>query len=140
MKVLFVCHGNVGRSQAAMEYFKQLSSEKTDSAGTDPDTSGKTIGEMEGARSIVKSLQEEGIDISSNLPKLVTENMALNFDKVVCMANPEDTPAWLLDSPNYVYWKVADFRDLSLEAVRKPRDQIRQLVQDLIASENSVAA
>ncbi len=33
MKILFVCHANVGRSQVAQVYFDQLSRHTSDSAG-----------------------------------------------------------------------------------------------------------
>ncbi len=118
MKVLFVCHGNVDRSQSVMEYFKSMSDDETDSAGTvasDPNT---RIGDFPGAIGIVEAMKEDGTDISNNYPKRLT--------------NAADTPDWLTSSPKYEYWKIQDLADVPLKGVRAPRDQIKKLVQALV--------
>ena len=134
MKVLFVCHGNVGRSQSAMEYFKVMTTHPTDSAGTHASDLTVRIGDIAGARGIVAAMKEDGIDMSNNYPKQLTEDMLEKFDKVIVMTNADDTPTWLTHSPKYVYWDIQELANVPLEGVRAPRDQIKKLITALVRS------
>ncbi len=136
MNVLFVCRGNVGRSQAAAAYFKRyFPDDITDSAGTIAAESSLQIGDMPGARGIVAARQEDGIDITHNHPKKLTKAMLANFEIVVSMARLEDSPIWLTTNPKFIFWDIIDLKDLSLEQTRAPRDQIKRLVRGLGATE-----
>ncbi len=71
MKVLFVCHGNVGRSQVGQVYFDKLSQHESSCAGTAVDEAlarqGMTSRKMKDAlsqRSVGYIQKEFGVDIS----------------------------------------------------------------------------
>ena len=67
MKILFVCQANVGRSQAAMELYRQKGGE-AHSAGTKVDTPGATLAERPGAFNIVQIMKEDyDIDMIHNI-------------------------------------------------------------------------
>lgn len=68
-KILFVCYGNVGRSQMAEAYYNHFTkSTKVISAGTDPTTSARY---SKPSLEIIKVMKEEGIDISKNKVKMI---------------------------------------------------------------------
>ena len=132
MKVLFVCQGNVGRSQAAMEYYNQKLPGQAESAGTAVDKPGEKIGERFGAASILSAMQEHGIDMSDNERTPLTEEQINKFGKVIVMADPQARPPYLADYPNVEYWDIEDAKDVSLEKAQMIRDQIKARVDDLI--------
>jgi protein-tyrosine-phosphatase len=123
--VLFVCVHNSGRSQMAEAFFNQLAKGKARalSAGTAPaDALQPTV---------VKVMQEVGIDISVNKPKLLTMDMVQQADVVVsmgcgvegvCLATFVETKEWDLEDP----------RGKPLPEVRRIRDEIRARVVDLV--------
>ena len=57
MKLLFICQANVGRSQAAMELYRQAGGE-AESAGTKVDAPGTTLAERPGAVTIMNSMRQ----------------------------------------------------------------------------------
>lgn len=137
MNVLFICRGNVGRSQAAMEYFKKFStaSDQTDSAGTHAADTTITLGELPMSGGMIGALKEEGIDISSHHAKQLTETMLNDFDKIINMAAPEYTPDWLSSHTNYEFWEIPDAKYLPINEARVIRDHIKAHVKRLISRE-----
>lgn len=135
MNVLFVCSGNIGRSQMAMEYFKRLSNDKTAktaSAGTRVTVAGEAIGDRNDAQVVLKAMREEGIDMAANVRTTLTPELISGFDKVVVMAEPDRIPAWLRASPKFVYWETRNVNGLPLEEVRAVRDSIKAKVRALV--------
>lgn len=92
MKILFVCRGNVGRSQAAMALYNGNAEEKSLSAGTIVGDETRTVGERELATSIVQVMKEEGLDISKNTSTQIIPEMMGDFDKVIVMAELYSVP------------------------------------------------
>lgn len=119
MKVLFVCRGNVGRSQAAMALYNVDAEVKASSAGTIVGEEKRTIGERELAASIVQVMKEEGLDISNNTSTQITPEMIEDFDKVIVMAEPYSIPDWLSGSPKTEIWEVPDLKAVSVEEARE---------------------
>jgi protein-tyrosine-phosphatase len=132
MKVLFVCSGNIGRSQIAMEYFRSMTSDLAESAGTRVTVPGEKIGNREDAQAVLLSMKEENIDMSQNKRTVLTPDMLDDFDKVVVMAEPDRTPEWLSSSPKFIYWNIANVNGLPIEQVRIIRDEIKQKVERLL--------
>src|SRR4051812_22630130 len=98
MNILFVCSGNVGRSQMAMEYFKRFDGGKTASAGTRVTVEGEAIGGREDAHTVLEVMREDGIEMSSNIRTTLTPAMIEDFDTIIVMAEPDRTPGWLKNS------------------------------------------
>ncbi|TSC63254.1 MAG: arsenate reductase [Parcubacteria group bacterium Athens0416_74] len=124
MKVLFVCEGNVGRSQMAEGIFRELSHGKHEafSAGT----------------LVIKgddhALKEIGVDASEYVREPVTQELVESADTVVVMARDETVPEYLKTSPKAIFWDVADPFEQSLEFTRRIRDQIRTHIEGLVTS------
>ncbi len=138
MKVLFVCWANVGRSQmAAALYNKMTGTHDAESAGTEVSRPGKTLQERRDRRGgtfvIDVMSEEEGIDISQNTRTQLAEGMLSNYDLVINMAQPEYTPGWLKDHPNYVYWPIDDPGGKGKEATVRAKSEIVEMLKKLLS-------
>jgi arsenate reductase len=134
MNVLFVCSGNIGRSQMAMEYFKRFSDGKASSAGTRVTVEGERIGDREDAQNVLEAMSEDGVDMSSNTRTTLTPAMLDDFDKVIVMAEPDRTPEWLGNSSKFEYWEVPNVNGMPIEQLRGVRDDIKAKVRRLAKS------
>jgi protein-tyrosine-phosphatase len=106
MKVMFVCYGNVGRSQMAKGFYNFFA--KTDSAEASG-ISGKHSYDLsvadivnslrqehpDFANSFFKSMLEKGVDMRDYRRKKLTQDMLSDYDLVVNIAERDQTPAWL---------------------------------------------
>lgn len=123
--VLFVCVGNSGRSQMAVAFFNRLVSGKANaiSAGTKPATRVDPV--------VIGVMREVGIEISNNLPKALTPEMAEQADKIVTMGCGAEgvCPAIFVETED---WGLEDPKGKSIEKVREIRDEIRARVMDLL--------
>ena len=100
MKFLFVCRGNVGRSQMAEALFRKMTNGKYEvsSAGTKLSGPEQKLKEFSGAETLIACVKEEGIDVSENIRKQVTENMAADADKIILVIDETDpVPEYLLE-------------------------------------------
>jgi protein-tyrosine-phosphatase len=131
MKILFVCRGNIGRSQAAMELYNLNSDTPASSAGTEIYEDDKTVGERAGAKSIVQVMKSEGIDISKNRSTQITPKMVDDFDKVIVMAEIDRVPAWLKDHKKTVWWDIPDLKDVSIEEAQDTVKLIKTKLEGL---------
>lgn len=139
MKILFVCRGNVGRSQIAEALFNNFSkNHSATSVGTKVvDKEGKSVeGEMlkdrEGAKHIIAVMDEVGIDVRFAARKQVTKDSVDDSDIVVVMAEKETLPDYLLESDKVRYWEIGDPKNQTLEEVRATRDTVDGLVKELL--------
>jgi protein-tyrosine-phosphatase len=142
-EALFVCVNNVGRSQMGMEFYNQLRPEQALSAGTRVDQPGGYVEDwVGGADTIIASMEEIGFDINRNIRTPLMPGMLKCFELVVVMAQPETHDNYLtvflenseLGEAHGQFWEIKDPRDMSIEATRFVRDQIRERVRDLVMS------
>lgn len=144
MKILFICRGNVGRSQMAAEVFKQLNNNhEILSAGTkvvSPTTGesrhGQILKDTKGAENTIFVLQERGIDASGNRRTQLNPKLVDWADKIVSMAEQDTIPDYLLNSPKAIFWKIIDPKGTALEAHKQILDQINGLVREFIKENN----
>lgn len=123
--VMFVCVHNAGRSQMAAGYLQALAGDRIEvrSAGTAPKDSINP--------SVVAVMNEEGIDISANTPKVLTDEAVKNSDYVITMGCGDACPFY--PGKTYLDWPLEDPAGQGPDSVRPIRDQIKKLVTDLIA-------
>src|SRR3989344_6713251 len=98
MKVLFVCKGNVGRSQMAEAFLEKYSSKhKVKSAGYDP---GYWVGRNLDMTKYVKvCMDEEGIDVKKKISKKINDEMVKWADKIIIFdSKKQDWPDFLKSS------------------------------------------
>jgi arsenate reductase (thioredoxin) len=123
--VLFVCVHNAGRSQMAAGYLQHLAGDRIEvlSAGSRP------AGGVNPAA--VAAMAEEGIDIATEQPRLLTDSAVQSADVVVTMGCGDECPYF--PGKRYEDWVLDDPAGLGVEAVRPIRDEIRRRVEDLVA-------
>ena len=123
--VLFVCVHNAGRSQMAAGYMQALSQGKVEvlSAGSAPKDSINAIA--------VLVMAEDGIDIGSNVPKILTSQSVQSSDVVITMGCGDTCPFFL--GKRYEDWVLGDPAGQGIEVVRIIRDDIKARVQQLLS-------
>jgi arsenate reductase (thioredoxin) len=126
--VLFVCVQNAGRSQMAEGFFRKYAPKglETNSAGTVPTSQTNPIA--------VEAMKEVGIDISSQKPKDLTEDMMRNATTIVNMGCMDDKYCPVLFLPKVIDWGIEDPKDKPIEKVREIRDEIEKRVFEIIES------
>ena len=134
MNILFLCRGNVGRSQMAEWLFKKEFGEKykVTSAGTKLSGPEEPIGNLTPAiNEVIDVMKEEGIDVSNSIRKQVTEDMVNSADKVVAILEDEELPDYLINSPKLVRWHVIDPKGKDLDETRRIKDEIKELITQM---------
>lgn len=127
--MLFVCVHNAGRSQMAQGYLQALAGDRIEvrSAGSNPGPSVNPAA--------VAAMAEEGIDIASAQPKVLTDEAVEASDYVITMGCG-DACKWY-PGKYYRDWVLEDPAGQGVEAVRPIRDEIRKHVETLIAEIDS---
>jgi protein-tyrosine-phosphatase len=122
--VLFVCVHNAGRSQMAAAWLTKLAGEKVEvrSAGSAPADSINPA--------VVEAMLEVGIDISHEMPKVLTTTAVQESDVVITMGCGDACP--FFPGKRYLDWPLQDPAGQGVAAIRPIRDEIKRLVEDLI--------
>jgi arsenate reductase len=127
--VLFVCVHNAGRSQMAASLLERAAAGRIDvrSAGSAPaDTLNPAV---------VAAMAEVGIDLTTERPKLLTDDAVRAADVVITMGCGDACPFY--PGKQYVDWDLDDPAGRALDAVRPIRDEIdrrvRALADELLA-------
>lgn len=128
MKVLFACVHNAGRSQMAAAMFNKAVDRNRGhaiSAGTVPAARVHPV--------VVEALREVGIDMSTAVPQLLTDELARDVTLLVTMGCGEACPH--VPGLRREDWPLADPNGEPLERVREIRDEISRRVDALIRRE-----
>ena len=131
MKVLFICRGNVGRSQWAEAFFNNYSkSHRAISAGTEVShNEGQTLEQYE---DVCKVMALEGIDIGHYERKQLTPDAVEDSDLVVAITEKTYCPDYLLQNLDVIYWNVPDAKGTDYETHVRIKDSIKGLVRKLV--------
>lgn len=124
--VLFLCVHNAGRSQMAAAYLQHFAGDRIEvrSAGSEPADHVNPVA--------VAAMREEGIDIASRQPVLLTIDAVKRSDVVITMGCGDACP--IFPGKRYEDWKLDDPAGQGIEGVRTIRDEIRRRVEELIRS------
>ena len=123
--VLFVCVHNAGRSQMAAGFMNSLGAGRVEvlSAGSAPKDSINPVA--------VQAMQEVGIDISNNTPKVLTPEAVQESDAVITMGCGDACPFY--PGKRYEDWVLDDPAGQGIETVRVIRDEIKKRVEQLLS-------
>lgn len=122
--VLFVCVHNAGRSQMAAAFLTALAGEDVEvrSAGSAPADSINPA--------VVEAMNEVGIDISHEQPKVLTTSAVEQSDVVITMGCGDTCP--FFPGKRYLDWVLPDPAGQGVADVRPIRDKIKTLIEQLI--------
>jgi protein-tyrosine-phosphatase len=123
-QVLFVCVHNAGRSQMAAAFLTHLAGDRirVRSAGSAPAEAVNPA--------VVEAMAEAGIDISAEIPKVLTTGAVQASDVVITMGCGDACP--FFPGKRYEDWQLDDPAGRGVHAVRPIRDQIEARVRVLI--------
>ena len=123
--VLFVCVHNAGRSQMAAAYLQHVAGDRIEvrSAGSAPAESVNPAA--------VAAMLEEGIDMSAERPKILTDDAVEASDVVITMGCGDTCRFY--PGKRYEDWVLDDPAGQGIEAVRPIRDEIRRRVEALVS-------
>ena len=125
--ILFACIHNAGRSQMAAAWFNALADSteaRSISAGTAP-----------GARvhpEVVAAMNEVGIDLTGERPKLLTDDLARSAAMLITMGCGDECP--FVPGLERDDWPLEDPKGKPIERVREIREDIRRRVEALVHS------
>jgi len=128
--VLFVCVHNAGRSQMAAGYLRELGGGniRVLSAGSEP-------AEMINPQAVAV-MAEEGIDIASFTPEILSVDAVKDSDVVITMGCGDACP--IFPGKRYEDWELTDPAGQGIDTVREIRDDIKgrivALVEELLGS------
>jgi arsenate reductase len=124
--VLFVCVHNAGRSQMAAGWLRHLAGDDVEvrSAGSEP------ADQINPAA--VEAMREVGIDITDQTPKILEYDTVQSSDVIVTMGCGDACPYY--PGKQYEDWELDDPAGQDLDTVRRIRDDIRERIEQLIAT------
>jgi len=145
MKILFVCRGNMFRSQVPEALFRQahqnighrVSNILVRSCGTWVEReglAGKKLKDFDGINSpmslinLIEVMKEKGFDLSENICKPVTPELVDWADKIISMAEDDESPDYLLNNPKVTFWKVENPSNFTKELARETVEKIEKLI------------
>jgi arsenate reductase len=122
--VLFVCVHNAGRSQMAAGYLQHLAGDRINvlSAGSEPADNINPVA--------VQAMAEDGIDITTATPKILTTEAVQRSDVVITMGCGDACPYH--PGKRYEDWTLDDPAGQGIDQVRPIRDDIKGRVQALV--------
>lgn len=122
--VLFVCVHNAGRSQMAAGYLTAMAGDRVRvlSAGSAPKDS---INPQS-----VAVMQEDGVDISHNIPAILDVEDVRQSDVVITMGCGDACPVF--PGKRYEDWELQDPAGQDIDTVRKIRDDIKARIENLL--------
>jgi protein-tyrosine-phosphatase len=123
-EVLFVCVHNAGRSQMAAALLHHYAQGRVHvrSAGSTP--------AAEINPGVVEVMAETGIDVSTEVPKRLEDELVRVADVVITMGCGDACPVY--PGRRYLDWDLPDPAGKSVEEIRPIRDEIDRRVQSLM--------
>ncbi len=130
--ILFVCVHNAGRSQMAEAFTNQIAAElRLEVVGK----SAATLGGTQINPIAVQAMEEAGVTMAGHWPKVLTQEMVDEADRIIsmgCGVDAEACPARFVLTED---WGLDDPAGQPIERVREIRDEIarrvRMLLEDL---------
>ena len=123
--VIFACIHNAGRSQMAAAWFNVLANPnaaRAISAGTEPGTRVHP--------EVLEAMNEVGVDLSSQTPQKLTDDLARGAGMLITMGCGEQCP--VVPGLKRDDWPLEDPKGKPIARVREIRDEVKQRVERLL--------
>jgi protein-tyrosine-phosphatase len=137
MKTLFICRGNIGRSQMAKVIYNTLSKN-----GDSADCCGTRVNEFEGQKIAdikndsveddIRAMKEIGFDISECTRKQITPDLLNWADQIIVMAERDTWPDYLEINKKIILWEIENPKGVIYEKTCEIRDIIKQKVEEIL--------
>jgi arsenate reductase len=123
--VLFVCVHNAGRSQMAAAFLTRAAGDRVRvrSAGSAPADAVNPA--------VAEAMREVGVDLSAEIPKVLTAEAVRSSDVVITMGCGDACPVF--PGTRHLDWPLDDPAGQGVDAVRGIRDEIERRVRALLA-------
>ena len=123
-RVLFACVHNSGRSQMAEAFARKIWDDSIifESAGTDPADRVNPL--------VLKAMEEIGVTMGGQTPRLLTQEMYDNADRVITMGCSISDVCASIDG-TAEDWALEDPEGKTLEDIRVIRDEIEARIKTL---------
>ncbi len=129
MKILFICEGNMMRSQMAEAFYNEMTdTNDAISAGTAAEE------KPQPSPRAIQAMKEVGIAIEGNASTQLTDEMVEHADKIILFPT-NYTPSHLPKLDKVEEWDVIDpgyHTDQGMPLVYEVRDEIKRRVEKLI--------
>lgn len=127
------------RSQVAEVLFNHIKdgSIEVRSCGTWVDKeglTGKKLKDFDGQNeemsliNLIDVMKEKGFDISENICSPITTELVDWADKIISMAEVNESPDYLLNSQKVTFWEVENPNDFTKEKAREVVEKIEKLI------------
>ena len=127
MNVLFICNGNVARSQEAEVFFNAgTQNNHAYSAGVNVKI-GKPLDPL-----VVEVMHEEGHSLDHCLRKFADKELVSSADLIISFKPKEELPEIVQVHSDIRYWDIPDPQHQPIEFHRKVRDAVKLKVNELI--------
>lgn len=146
-KVIFICRGNLIRSQICKAIFNKMSltNYNAESYGTDvliDGNEGVKIRDHEYLHSLIEIMKNHDYDISEEVSKQLNENVLRDADKIIYMGRKKNIPDYMKKF-DYEYWEdclneVEKNKDLNLNIKVPKFGDKDDIEQTIVLLENKV--
>jgi protein-tyrosine-phosphatase len=129
-KFLFICYGNVGRSQMAEAYTNYFSEKEISiNAGT---ADVREIVDNHPLPNVIQIMKEDGIDISKKQVRQIDKSLLAVAERIIVLCKKTDCPDYLINKSNVTYHEFPDPTEKDISTTRKIRNEIKAFISELL--------
>ena len=131
MKIIFICRGNVGRSQMAEALLENYDSgHKVYSAGTKLSGPEQTIESLiPKTNNVIEVMDEENINIRQKRRIQITAETSREFERIILTIDENDpVPEFLKNNSKVEIWNIKDPKGKNLKETRDIKNLIKKKI------------